>query len=477
MKSNEIGDTDFLKQVSIGVIGKMVAIIVGFIGSIVLARIIGPSGYGIFYLSLSISYFIQNPLRGCAAACKKRLTETDFNSGEGIGLMFLAIFILGIVGVIITYITLDFITQNSLIPLIVPILFFPNSLYISLKVLLSGRSNFSLAMWSTVVRDVLKVIGQIVLVVIGFGVWGMVGGMIIGSLLTSPLIYRWIGIHPKIPSMKSIRSVANFAKWSIPQGLLGTGLSRIDILLLGWLASASVAGKYQIAFNLSVPAFLFAGVIGQGLMGRISNLESRNSTWDNDLREALSYISIPAVPIFFGSLVLSEPLVTTIYGDEYAGSGGFLIGIALYRLLETQTRPKSAAIDGLNHPKINFKISLSELILNIVFGVLFWYLYGPIGVVVATVFTQSIAYIARTVFVQRITGTYFIFTLPFLKQFFTGIIMAIIIIVGKTLIGVDYWYEVLVLINLGVIIYVLSLFIIIKQFRITVRKILNHVKK
>jgi len=86
-----IGDTDFGVQVSIGVVGRVVAALVAFLGSIVLARVLGPDGYGTFYLLMAVVAFLDNPITGWANACRKRLTEEDFPSGGTIGSMFISI--------------------------------------------------------------------------------------------------------------------------------------------------------------------------------------------------------------------------------------------------------------------------------------------------------------------------------------------------------------------------------------------------
>ena len=80
-----IGDADFGVQVGIGFLGRLVAAVVAFLGSIVLARALGPSDYGTFYLLLSIVAFLDNPVTGWAEGCRKRLTEVDFPSGEALG--------------------------------------------------------------------------------------------------------------------------------------------------------------------------------------------------------------------------------------------------------------------------------------------------------------------------------------------------------------------------------------------------------
>lgn len=77
-----IGDTDFGVQVGIGFVGRVVTLFVSFLGAVllarILARILGSSGYGAFYLLMAVISFLDNPVTGWANACRKRFTEVDF---------------------------------------------------------------------------------------------------------------------------------------------------------------------------------------------------------------------------------------------------------------------------------------------------------------------------------------------------------------------------------------------------------------
>ena len=97
-----IGDADFGVQVGIGFLGRLVAAVVAFLGSIVLARALGPSDYGTFYLLLSIVAFLDNPVTGWAEGCRKRLTEVDFPSGEALGSVILGILVSSVVVSLVT---------------------------------------------------------------------------------------------------------------------------------------------------------------------------------------------------------------------------------------------------------------------------------------------------------------------------------------------------------------------------------------
>jgi len=468
----DIRDTAFGLQAGFGFAGRVATAVVGFFGSIFLARALGPSDYGLFYVALGVANFFQNPVNGWATACKKRLTEPDFAIEEALGSLLVAVGALAVVGAPVGYLVVDAITANPVLPLAVPALFVPLATYQAFTTLLSGRANFALSEWALVVETVFEKLAQVAFVALGFGIWGMVGGAAAGALLVLPVVYRWLNVSAALPSRESLYSVAEFSKWSIPRGFVGTGLSQMDIVLLGWLAAAGAAGNYQVALKISMPAVFVSGVITSGLMGRVSAFAGRESgDWVPDYRNALSTGSVLAVPIFVGSLVLGERIVVTAFSGQYAGAGAFLVGLAAYRLLETQTAPRGAVLGGLDRPDLGFWVSLAELTINVALGVTLWYVYGPLGIVAATVVTQGFAYAANTVLVRRLTDVRTVVTRPFLAQLGAGAVMGAVVWAATELVNVGTWYAVGSVVGLGAVVYFLVLFGGSSYHRETVRGI------
>lgn len=223
-----------------------------------------------------------------------------------------------------------------------------------------------------------------------------------------------------------------------------------------------------------MPAVFISGVIGSGLVGRVSNLASRNKEWHSDLRSSLSYGSILAVPIFFGSLVIGEELVTAVFGSDYAGGGVFLIGLAAYRLIETQTSPWRSTISGLDYPQLSFWISLVTFVANIALGVGLWYIYGAIGIVAATVITATLAYSVRVLAVRQLSTVDFIISRPFLEQLGAAIIMILVISLIEIWLGkVDGLLSLGLLLGVGGVIYIGVLLTFSRRLRQTAFAILD----
>jgi O-antigen/teichoic acid export membrane protein len=245
----------------------------------------------------------------------------------------------------------------------------------------------------------------------------------------------------------------------------------MDRVLLGFLVSTSVLGHYEVAIKLTMPAMFIAGVAQDGLMGRVSNLRSRGEAVAPDIRHNVGIASVLGVPLFFGALVLAEPIVVTLYSNQYADAAPFLIGLALFRLFDTQKSILVATINGFDRPNRNLRISTAVFAFNLVTGVALLYAIGPIGIVVATVVSEMIAYAARARVVRSMAPSVDLVPRLLLDQLVSGLVMAAVVYGARLVVPLRHWPAVVALVGLGVAVYGVTLVTISDHFRATVRAI------
>lgn len=467
----DIGDTDFGVQVGIGTLGRAIAYVIAFGGSILLARLLGPSDYGGFYLLLAIVAFLDNPITGWAEACRKRLTEADFPSGEAIGSTLAGIVLASGAVLVASWLAAPYFrrfvdTEGAW--WLLSVLFVGMVAYHTANEVLKSTKRFGASPWVNAGRDVVRVLAQAALVLGGFGVAGMVGGMVLANLLVAPVVFVLIGIRPSVPSTATLGKIWSYARYSIPGGIVGTAQSRMDRILLGLLATTTVVGHYEVAIKLTLPAMFVAGVAQDGLMGRISNLRSRGEAFASDVQNNLAHASVVGIPLFFGALTLGEPIIVTVYSNQYAAAATFFAGLALFRLLRTQKSILVATINGLDKPDLNFRISTGIFALNLVLGVALFFALGPIGVVIATVVSEALGYGFRAYFVRSLVPSVRLAPRLLVEQFASGAIMAIVVLALRTALPLASWPYVVVVVGVGALTYFAALMAVSEGFRGTI---------
>jgi len=463
----------FSVEVFKGFLGNVLTAVIGFVGSIVFARVLGPTGYGTFYVISAAVKLVDNPMQGFAAAGKKRLSEFSSDDPEIVGAVIISgllIILLLCPLVIIFGIPLLNVDREAefFVVLFIGMLFFK-----LLQPLVAGNGDFGMPTVLDSGRSFFTISFQLILVLIGWGVGGMVAGLALGSAVMVPISYRVLGIKPSMPSWTVIKSLWDYARWSIPKNVVGTAISRMDVLLLSIILTTGAAGQYRVAMNVIVPATFVSGVIGSGVFIETSEKVTKEESPRKRIELGISFASILAIPIFLGAVAMPEDIVTTIYGDQYEVAGTLLVALAAYKLFETQTDQLLGAISGFDRPDLRFYIAVGVLVTNLTLGIVLGREFGIIGVVVATLITAILQWITALYLTRKLIS-FDILPKPLQKQFFAGIVMFAVVFSAHRMFGVAWWGDLIGIVGLGAAIYGIVLLAISSQLRLALQSLINH---
>ncbi len=385
------GDVSFGRETLKGVSAKLAMFFFGFLATAYFARRLGPETFGGYFLLLSVVQFANRVPHGFGGACQKRLAETDTSNEQLLGLALALSLGCGAVAAVAAAVGRAPLAAYTGIPnaaaLAVP-LFVALSLFLPLQFLLAGTGQFGITNWIDLVREVAKTGLQFGLVALGFGVTGMTVGFVAATALCLPIILHFLGTRPALPTRDTVAYVWEYARYNIPSNVVGKAYTRFDVFLLGWIGLTSAVGYYEVALSLTALATLISGVVMDGLISTTSNLASRGRSAVETITTTISYTSVIAIPMFVLAAFLGDVLVEAIYGSAYLSTVPFLVGIAAYRIVQTQREPLDSAVKGLGHPDAVFRISTLTLAVNLALGIALVVAFGAVGVVVATVVAE-----------------------------------------------------------------------------------------
>lgn len=450
---------------------------IGFVGTIVFARVLGPTGFGGYYLLFSLVKLVDRAVSGWGSASKKRYSEAAADGDEILGaqLAFTVVWVVlsGIALLIGSNWLVDY-TGLPEAPVMFAVLLVAVTLYEPTEQVVQARGLVGAATWIDTVRSTLTFPLQLAFVLLGFGAAGMAYGLSVATLLVVPLLWRFIDARPTLPSRETLRSLWAYAKYSITNSFLGKAYDRFDVLLLGFLLTPAVAGYYEVAFKLTLPAAFVTTAASSGLMARVSHKHSQGEPFVEDVSNTLSFSSVLAVPMVFGAVVLSERVVVTLYGPEYAPAAPFLIGLAAYQLLTTQQGPLSRTIDAIDRPDVNTVLSALTLGLNVVLGIALTLEFGGIGVVVATVIAESIRYVVSAAYVHRTLPEIVLLPRTLLEQVGASVVMFGVVAALRRTVPIQRWYHLLAVIAAGAAVYGVVLLFASRKLRVTIAGIVRE---
>ncbi|WP_256545637.1 lipopolysaccharide biosynthesis protein [Halobellus inordinatus] len=461
-----------------GFVGKLFMAGIGFVGTILFARVLGPRDFGGYFLLFTVAEFAKLPVAGFALAGKKRLSEARGNPGEIASATLVIALALAVVGAGVALafdsVLVDY-TEVENAAVLFGLLFGTSVLFIMLDNLIAGTGRTSLTIWIDLIRSALTTPLQILLVVLGYGVTGMVAGVSAATGLAIPISYRYLGVELAVPSRRVFRRLWSYAKHGILVSTTSKAYSRLDIFLLGLFFAPTVAGRYEVAMKLTLPAIFITQIAGSTMMARVSDLNSDDLPIEAEIRNTVMFSSVLALPIFFGGALLSKPLVVTVYGPEYAGAAPLLIGLSLFRVLQSQTAPLKEALNGMNRPELNVRIGLVTLATNAILALLLVGPFGAVGIVAATVVAECLRYAGSAVLVRRLRPEVVLLTRPQVEQFAAASVMGVTVYGAHQIVAVRSWVDLSLLLVVGAATYAVALTVLSHRFRSTVRDVYREV--
>lgn len=475
---SETYEIDLGRETLISLSSKAVTMLFGAAGVLIFARVLDPVGLGVYYLSLTAGKITAKATTGVADAIKKLISEVNETPEEylGVGLLF-HLLLTG--AVFLAVVAISPVVELFLdIPNLVvstTIVVFSFGLFQVSQGLYYGLGNPGKASWVDTARSVLTTLSQVVfLLVLDWGSFGLIAGFSVAAVATTLPVLVITRVRPTLPSWHTLRRTYCFARWSVPDALVSNAYSRMDLLLLGVIAGPESVGYYETALRLVQPAAFLASSISGPLTVKASGLSSLNRNVLGDLKNAVSYAALLAIPIFFGTLAIPRPLMA-VFSSEFIPGWRILIALSVLLVFRTLGSPFTSILNAINKPDLEFRLSVGVAGLNLVLAVVLGFSFGAIGVVVASVLAELIRFIHYLWYILDIFGEVAL-TKPIYMQILSGVIMFLLV---DTLVSqVQPCFSLYCLagaIGFGGIVYFTTLTLLSAHFRTTVWSALRTV--
>lgn len=295
-----------------------------FLGTIFFTRELGFDGIGAYAIFLSLQMIAANVSSfGLYPVVVKRVSEGSdearhFTSGAlilfaGVAVVTVAVvllrgFLYPILNVDVTY--------------LVPLGVLSWGLFRLSGSFLEGKQQVALVGAIENGRYALIVPIQTALVIAGYGVKGLVWGLIAGQFLTFLVSYvGFARVVPARPSRELFGEFVGYSKYAYVRGVSSQLFKHADYLLLGQFVGMGVTGVYKNVFTLTEASMLFSSALAQVAFPQFSALSEEGD--DEEVGRLLSvvftYSGVFAIPILGGGAVVGNGLLLTLYGQQ-AGS-------------------------------------------------------------------------------------------------------------------------------------------------------------
>jgi lipopolysaccharide exporter len=407
---------------------------VSFVKTIILARLLFPSDFGLFGLAtLTIATIEALTQTGYSQAViqKKEVSDDELNA---IWTFQMVLYLtLGVVTMFVIAPIAGHVFNNQSLPLLVSCL--------SLTLIIRAFDNVGMVMWLKqmrydkqfwydVIPAIIEIIMAIVLALVLKNVWALVISTLIGRSCFLVGSYVFHPFRPKIYfSKKLLFPFLKYGKWLGLAGIVSFVASRFDQMVLGVNLDTSELGHYVIAMSLgTLPATELAKAFSTILFPLYSKYSLNKGELLNVYNRVTKVIASVAIPATFGLLVLAANFVLVIYGPKWLAMTLVVKLFCLLGIVKTIDYLIAPLTLGSGKSKIAFLNSSIIALVSIAFSVPAIKSYGSIGAVSVILIGQTIAVLVNNYFLAtKLNWKLFDIYKPIIIPFFSSLIMAILL--------------------------------------------------
>gem|GEM_PF-1836071 len=241
--------------------------------------------------------------------------------------------------------------------------------------------------------------------ILGTGLLGAVVANVASVVLAMLLamVFTMKLFSPRIdradPNTKEAGPARNLIRYSYPlafSNILGMLLVWMDMLLMGYLGSATDVGYYGAALRVAVVSSTIFLAVSTVFMPVISDFYNRHFT--NQLhslyKTVTRWIFVCTLPLVLLQLFFADPIMK-IFGPQFSSGSGALMILALSQLVNAVTGPAGYMVLMSGHSRIDFiNISVS-LAVNIAICLMMIPTYGIIGAATANFIASVVLNLMR----------------------------------------------------------------------------------
>ncbi|MFB6225467.1 MAG: lipopolysaccharide biosynthesis protein [Candidatus Paceibacteria bacterium] len=240
------------------------------------------------------------------------------------------------------------------------------------------------------IQPIFRGLGIVITLYLGYSIVGVAVGVGIGLgfalLIVAYIVINYVGIKPTNNVRKE--DFTEFLNFSLPVTLQDSGTilyKHVDILMVGWLLTATDVAIYKVAFVATAYFTLPLAAFGQIFTPIASRLYESGEI--NDLRKtyriiARWIITVVLFPSVAGIIYRQELL--SIFGQAYSESGILVVVFILSSLVVSGTGNTGSILVMTNNQYYELANSWVFGILNIILNYILILEFGVLGAVIAT---------------------------------------------------------------------------------------------
>ncbi|GKZ14547.1 flippase [Haladaptatus sp. T7] len=462
---------------SFGRIGtaRIINAVASFLALIIFARILDSHEMGVFFLFLAILgvsvLFVDF---GFSGAVEKRISEgsppEDILATIALPKLVLYLLFISIVFASGSYIN-GYVGSNIQYSLIIGVI--AKDIYTIFRRIINGQ----LRVAETAPLIASEQLGLLIFGSVGIYFVPTVDVAIYAYIVTLILLSFWSIYIARVnwgnATIANFRSLLSYAKFEMVSEAGWRVYNWTDVLVIGFFLSQSYVSGYEIAWRLAGVTVLLGHAARTSFFPLVSSWDSngQDAKIQTTIEQMLAVSLVLVFPALVGTLVLSEQILSIVYGSEYAFAGVVFVILVGQKIVQGVDQVVGYSLRAMNRPRITAIATLIGASCNILLNIGLVSLFGITGAAISTLLSYGVMVLIKWYFIDKMIGV----TLPNIISWFmiASVIMGIMIQFIDNMINVSNLTELTLVLTFSALVYGL-LVGIHTDVRNEISQIINH---
>lgn len=366
-----------------------------FAATAILAHLLTPREFGVVAIAMVVISYVERVSEGGLEPAVITFPGPDRTTVDhavglslGLGLVFT------VVGVVSAPLVAVVFNEPEVAPVVavLSVLYLTTSVRKVMAGVMARRMQFGRRVVPELIRAVIKAVVMISMAWLGFGVWALTIGHLVGGVVGVVAYVVAVGtrFRPRISASTTPALLRLGGSFSLI-ALLGTLIQNVDYLFLGIRADTEAVGLYSMGFRIpeltvlalpmvASPALITAyskvldaerldggGLEGERLDGGVLGSEAGLR---NAYLESLKLLSIILIPVGLGLSLVADDVVPLLFGDQWSESVPVVRVVGLMGIVAGLGFPIGDALKALDQAMVLVRLAAVRLAVTV--PVLWW---------------------------------------------------------------------------------------------------------
>jgi O-antigen/teichoic acid export membrane protein len=201
---------------------------------------------------------------------------------------------------------------------------------------------------------------------LGAGVWSLVAGQL--ALSGAQLVLAWwlvpFRASPLESSWRALRELGGFGRHVAFANLLNYGNASAEDLVVGRTLGVSPLGLFTVAKRLAaMPVHIVGNILGRGVYAALAQLQDDRDGMRRVWLENVQRVALFSIPATIGVIVVADPLVRTLLGEQWVPAVLTLQILALNGAVRTFSTTTGEVFQALRRPQLRVAAEVVHLVL------------------------------------------------------------------------------------------------------------------